>query len=299
MTATSTLQPSTGITDIAGRAMLVGLTIRQFNPTITDKTITADVNARLNVAGDQGKYQKALIVKSRMKALSAYAGEVRTEHYRRTLPWAEDGARILTSAGYFEYAEWMRTAEAKWAGLVREFLNEWDTLVDEARVKLGSAFNPSDYPTFDQLKGKFDFRWSVRPVPVADDFRVALGASEVAAIRSDIKASLDATVQDAMRDVWGRMRDVVGKMAERLRAYDPNNPREAPFRDSLVGNISELLDVLPSLNLTGDSAVSSFTAQMRELTQHDAQKLRDDMFIREDTAKRAEQIYTAMSAFIA
>ncbi len=298
MTAT-TLQPTNTIANIADRAMLVGLTIRQFNPTVTDKAITEDTNARLNVKSDQGKYKKTLIVKARMKALTALAGEIRQEHYRRTLPWAEDGSRILTSAGYMAYAEWIRGAEAKWQGLVNDFVATWDTLVDEARTALGSAFNSQDYPSLDALKGKFDFRWSVRPVPVADDFRVALGASEVASIRADIQAGLQATVTDAMRDVWTRMRDVVGKMAERLRAYDPNKPSEAPFRDSLVSNIADLLDVLPSLNLTSDPAVADFTVKMRALVAHDAQALRDNMFVREDTAKRAEQIYNAMAAFVA
>jgi hypothetical protein len=102
-----------------------------------------------------------------------------------------------------------------------------------------------------------------------------------------------------MQDVWHHMRDVVGKMAERLRAYDPNKPADAPFRDSLVGNISDLLDVLPSLNLTDDPAVAKFSADMRALVEVDAQTLRDNYFVREDVAQRAETIYNAMAAFIA
>ena len=299
MTA-STLQPSNSIATIADRAMLVGLTIRQFNPTVTDREITDEVSAAHAISGDMGKYKKNLIVKERIKPLTKFAGEVRAEHYRRTLPWCEDGARILTSEGYFEYAAWMRDQQAKWNDeLVPAFVAAWDSVVAEAQSKLGSAFRRSEYLTADQLRGKFDFRWSVRPVPVADDFRVSLSVGEVAAIRSDITAGLRATVDEAMRDVWGRMREVVGKMAERLRAYDPSKPGEAPFRDTLVSNIAELVDILPSLNLTADPAVADFTAKMRALVQHDAQTLRDNMFTREDVAKRAESIYTAMSAFVA
>lgn len=299
MTA-STLQPSTGIASLADRAMLVGLTIRQFNPTVTDKQITEETNAQHGVTGDMGQYKKSLIVKDRIKPITKFAGEVRAEHYRRTLPWAEDGARILTSEGYFEYAAWMRDQQAKWNGeLVPAFVAAWDSVVSEARGKLGNAFRQSDYLTARELERKFDFRWSVRPVPIADDFRVALSVGEVAAIRSDITAGLEATVQQAMQDVFARMRDVVGKMAERLKAFDPNKPAAAPFRDTLVSNIVDLLDVLPSLNLTNDPAVTAFTRQMEELTRFDAQTLRDNMYTREDIAKRADSIYSAMSAFVA
>jgi hypothetical protein len=294
MTAT---QPT--ITNIADRAMLVNVSIRQFNPVKTDKKVTQEVATQHGSEVSMGRYAKSVVAKESLDTLRKLAGEIRQEHYRRTLPWAEDGARILTSAGYFAYAEYMRDAQAKWDPAVSEFLNSWDRYVSEARAKLGTLYDPSDYPSVRELRGKFEFRYAVRPVPTASDFRVSLGSEEVSAIRAEIQSTLDASVHNAMRDVWGRMRDVVGKMAERLRAYDPNNASAAPFRDSLVSNITELLEVVPSLNLTGDAAVTDFAARIRQdLTGFDAQALRDNMFTREDVAQRAESIYNQMAAFI-
>jgi hypothetical protein len=246
-----------------------------------------------------GRYAKSVIAKSACDKLRKLAAEIRQEHYRRTLPWAEDGARILTSAGYNAYAEWMRASRARWDSAVSDFMAEWDSFVSDARVKLNGLFRADDYPTLAQLENKFEFRWTVKPVPVADDFRVAMSSTEVAAIRSDISAGLQSAVQDAMRDVWGRMRDVVAAMASRLRAYDPNNPGSAPFRDSLVSNIAELLDILPTLNLTASLDMERFMSDMRALVTTDAQTLRDNMFAREDTATRAEAILNQMSQFMA
>ena len=285
---------------LSDRAMLVRVNIRMFNPIKTDKTITAEVAQNHGSEVSMGRYAKSIIAKGCVDSLRKLAGEIRQEHYRRTLPWSDDGSRILTSAGYFPYAQFMRDCEAKWAPELNRFLGNWSEYVDDARIKLNGLFRLEDYPTPSELASKFEFRWGVRPLPVDTDFRVQLSADETASIRAELRSDLDATVKAAMQDVWQRMREVVAKMSERLKAYDPNNPGTAPFRDSLVTNITELLDVLPSLNLTNDPTLDAFAQEVRTgLTSHPANALRDNMYTRNDTINRADEILSKMSAFIA
>lgn len=288
-----------GIHSLTDRAMLVGLNISQFNPTKTDKKISEEVAQAHNADASMGRYAKNVIAREAVDALRKLAGEIRKEHARRTLPWAEDGARILTSAGYNDYAEWMRGANQKWDAEVEKFLSQWDTFVQDARTKLNGMFDPDDYPSVEGVRAKFKFRWKVRPVPQAQDFRVTLGDVEVSAIRQEIEAENRATVEAAMRDVWERMRDVVRSMADRLKQYDPEKPAAHPFRDTLVSNIAELLEVLPALNLTEDPKVAEFTREMQALTQHSAQELRDSQWKRDDVAARAQTILDQMAQFIA
>ena len=284
---------------IADRAMLVSVNLSLFNAVRTDAKVTREVADAHNTTTDAGAYKKNLLAKEALEPIKKLAGEIRTEHYRRTLPWGDDGSRILTGAGYWEYADWMRQREADWTPLVDAFLTAWPDYVDDARQRLNGLFNPADYPEVRELRRRFSFRWTVRPVPTAGDFRVELGAAEVDAIRQQITDGLNATVQAAMVDVWNRIKTVVSAMAERLRAYDPAKPGAAPFRDSIVGNIRELLEVLPSLNLTNDPNVSRFADEMRALCAVDAQALRDNMFTREDVAARAEAMLDQMRQFVA
>ncbi len=284
---------------ISDRAMLVGLSISQFNPTKTDKKITEEVAQQHGSDVSMGRYAKNVIAKEAVDTLRKLAGEIRKEHSRRTLPWAEDGARILTSVGYTSYADWMRGANAKWDAEVEKFLSQWDRFVEEARVRLNGAFDADDYPNASAVRAKFSFRWKVRNVPEAKDFRVNLGDHEVSAIRQEMEAESRATIDAAMRDVWTRMQEVVKNMAERLKAFDPEKPAAHPFRDTLVSNIAELIEVLPALNLTGDAAVQSFTEQMRDLVKHDAQTLRDHQWKREDVGARADAILNQINQFLA
>lgn len=296
---TQTIETPRGIRSISDRAMLVGLHIAQFNPVKTDKKITEEVAQQHGSEVTMGRYAKSVIAKGAVDALRKLAGEIRKEHARRTLPWAEDGARILTSSGYTAYADFMHQSQGRWDAEVGKFLAQWDTFVDDARVKLNGLFNPDDYPNASAIRAKFSFRWTVRPVPAAEDFRVNLGNLEVSAIRAEIDATTQATIQNAMRDVWERMRDVVRNMADRLKAYDPEAPNAHPFRDSLVSNIAELLEVLPALNLTQDPALDRFMIEMGELTKHSAQELRDRAWARDDISGRAQAILDQMSQFVA
>lgn len=294
---TATVNPST----IAERAMLVNVTFSLFgSPFKTDKRITAKVTADEGMSADRGKFQKEIIAKAALDGLTKFANATRTEHYRRTLPWADDGARVLPTAGYFEYAEWMRKQEAEWPGIVQAFLGAYDDAIEASRLALGNAFSYADYPTVSELRRKLSFRWTVRPVPTGDDFRCQLASGEVAAITANLNSQWEDTIRAGMNDVWARLRDVVGKLAERLKLYDANNPKANPFRDTLVSNVLDVLDIVPALNLTGDSRVDEFCARIRrELTVYDAQALRDNVYRREDVAQRAQSIYDQMSAFIA
>jgi hypothetical protein len=193
----------------------------------------------------------------------------------------------------------MREAEARWAPEVEKFLRAWPDHVEDARQALNGMFDEADYPTVSQLRKKFEFRRGVRPLPVADDFRVNISADTLALEKRRIQEATDAAVAAAMRDPFERIKEVVSKMAERLAAYDPNNPKEAPFRDSLVGNVSDLLEVLPGLNLTGDPALTAFISDLRALTLRPAQVLRDDMFARDEVRKLAEDMLSQVNDFMA
>ncbi len=287
------------IQSIADRAMLVRMTIRRFSAAKTDKKVTKEVADNHNADQTMGNYRKNLISKDPLKEIALIESNTRLEYYRVTLPWDQDGSRILTSDAYFKFAEYMRAQQAKWDEAVEVFIANWDSHVADAKVKLNGLFNPADYPDKTRLRRKFAIEWDVRPVPTAADFRVNLGADEIAKVKSQIEASVQATVDNAMQDVWKRLQSVVQKMSERLKAYDPQNPGVHSFRDSLVTNIAEMLELVPSLNLTGDANVARFCDDIRAGLIVSPQALRDSDATRNDVARRADEILAKMEAFIA
>lgn len=228
------------------KAMLVSLNVTEWNPYRTDPKATDDTIKANGAKRGSGRFNKLLVDLYSVKQYRRAMGDARTFHYANTLPWSDTGARILPSQNYFEYVKAMRQLKANWEAAVSEFVREYPALIAQAESDLGGLFRRQDYPRADEVAAKFSFNIQVSPLPSSDDFRVDLGDDEVKAIQADIEARVTAQVQESVLDLWSRLQNAISHMVERLRGSDKI------FRDSLVGNINELTDVLPKLNITGD-----------------------------------------------
>lgn len=291
---------ATATNSITERAMLVSLNIQQWMGAKHDKKVSQEVAKTHNSDASMGRYRKMLVAKESLERLRQITSAARHEHYNRTLPWCDGGTRILSSTGYFDYAAKMREYQLEWDAAVAVFVDQYPTFVEAARARLNGLFNESDYPNPSKMLRKFSFAFNVLPMPVAEDFRVELGDIETARVRSEIEQSFNESLRVAMADVWERVHEVVARMAERLRSYSISKDGVAnPFRDSIVTNIRELLEMLPSLNITEDPKLEQFAMRISaELCKYDADELRENDGARERTAKAAEAILEQMGDFV-
>ena len=90
-------------------------------------------------------------------------------------------------------------------------------------------------------------------------------------------------------------------MAMRLRAYKPSvdgTLAQNVFRDCLVGNVRELAQLIPSINITGSVKIKKLAESLKYLADLAPQILRDDARQREITAVRTEKIFKKDGDFI-
>lgn len=280
-------------TNIASTAMLVDLRISQWTARKTDKRAALEVAVNHNAASRSGTYYKSLIDGSALDPIKEIAGAARTYHYKMTLPWADTGPRALKSTAYFEYMQQMQAFGAMFDTAVQTLLTDYPLHRQEAKRLLGSLFNDDDYPYVHQLREKFGFRTAVTPLPTGDDFRVNLNDDVIEAkLRAEISANTNAVAGAALKDAFDRIAKVTAAFVDRL-----GNP-DAVFRDSLVENARDLCDVLPHLNLTDDTTLSSMADRLRDkLTQFDAEQLRRDPKARRETHAEAVAMHADVMSF--
>lgn len=285
------MSPNLTSASLNSKAMLVSLTISQWTARKFDKKVTEEVRSTHN-AGDAGRYNKLLIANEAIKEVTKATSEARVFHYTNTLPWTDDGARILPAANYLSYCEGMRKCKAQFERAVAKFLSNYDGLKEEARVRLNTMFNEADYPDEKAIRRKYDLRTSVLPLPSASDFRVDLQEEEVEEIQRNIEERMQNAQNKAMRDLFFRLKEALDRMVERLS--DPENV----FRDSLVGNLVELVNLLPRLNLTDDPNLENVRREIEsKLTRHAPDSLRVDPHLRKEVATDAKDILDRMSFF--
>lgn len=263
--------------------MLVAVEIRGWTGQITDKMASTDVTTRAHAAHDAARVRKNLLAgcDSALRAVIAAGHRVRAVHRSMTLPWSE-GTRILPASEFSAYASAMADVLAAHTEAIERFLDSYDSARTRAQSALGALFDASDYPTRADLERRFGARRLVLPFPDATDWRVDIGADEREAIRQQTEHAIAERMSDATRDLWSRLVEVLDRAASKLA--DP----DGIFRDSLIGNVRDLIDRLPRLNLTDDAALSNAVDEVsRAIASYDPQTLRDDASTRAKVAAKA------------
>jgi len=281
------------------RAMLVDLSMGVWSPAREDKKRADEIADKYGADKKMGKYQRYLIDPDALKPILTKRGEIRNRHYELTLPWGDDSSRIITSAGFMLYRDQIQGLIDELTPMFREFIQRYPDLVRDAATLLNGLYDSREYPTVDQLTRKFYARIKVKPIPDSGDFRVNLGAHEVDAIRQQIEADAQSAVADAMKLTGQRIRETIGHLSTKLRAYSVTDKGVTGiFRDSLVTNVRELIDALPGLNISGDAGFARLVDQMKaELTGYDADTLRTQDSVRVDVADKADSILDRLSQY--
>ena len=285
---------------LSSRAMLCSLSISMWSARKHDPDASQEIAQRHGAQADAGRYHKVLLPKEALAEIQKIVSDARQEHYFMTLPWDDNGYRVLPAAAYMDHTEKMRELSNQFTPAVEALAREFGKLVEEAKVRLGGLFRSEDYPSPDELCSKFSFETKVMPLPDAGDFRVTLGDEEKERIKRQITTAVEASLQVASRDLWQRLYEAVNHLAERLAAYKVTGVGiEHPFRDTVVSNLVKLVDVLPKLNVTGDPELERLAEQVRASLLIDPQELRKSESIRSETAKHASAIAQRMQAYMA
>lgn len=283
------------------KGMLVRLSIGQWTANKKDKAVSDEVAQNHNSDSDMGDYKKALVAREGLKAVQRAANDARIFHYENTLPWDDNGARILPSANFFTYRQGMDKLRREFEDAVSDVVNNYSSMVDDARIRLNGLFCASDYPDIYTLESKYYFTLDISPIPVSSDFRLTLTDGETDRIKSEIENRLQSATAAANRDAWQRLFDTVQRFTDTLPAFDPTQTGAArgTFRDSLVTNAADLCELLTRLNITDDPELERMRKEVEaKLTSYSAAALREDSRIRKTVTSDAESILNAMSAFM-
>ena len=276
-------------------AMLVSLSISMWDRYKYDRKVSDEVAASHGTTNKAGRYNKNLLAFNppSYKAVTSLAGEARTIHYSHTLPWTTDGWSLLPCANWSLYTDKVRDVQTRFNIGVGEFMLEAPALFARSIQELNGLGNVADFPTMQKLRDSFDFRVKFLPFPTADDFRVTLQPTDIDAIKVDLEKDVEVAIAEAMKAPFARLHEVVKKMATTLADSD------AIFRDTLVTNVEELLEVLPRLNLTGDAQLTAICTQIQQTLVVNPDTLRQSTSTRTDIAAKAAAIQANLAGYMA
>jgi hypothetical protein len=218
-----------------------------------------DKSATEKVVSDNAAVQNAAQVRKNLMAgttlrkdIADYAAGCRLWHNTRTLPWADKGARLLSTSLFLDYKSEANVRRDTFNKMVDNFILQYPSLVQTANNYLGTLFNPEDYPSVDEVQSKFGFRLVFSPVPEAGDFRLQVAEQDLNDLREQYEVNFNDRLAEAMREPWDRLHKLLTGMSEKLTDEDGEDESKKRYHDTLITNAQSLCSMLTHLNVTKD-----------------------------------------------
>lgn len=260
---------------IQRRAILVKLKIRQYDGFKKDTRVADAVDTQYHTSGGAGNYNKRLFDKSTLKPIQKIANKLRTEHNKLTIPYTYEGVGILTKDIYFDYTAMVRQHQDEFETAVENFLTQYPIYVANRASQLGGLFDPADYPSINDMRGKFEISTKFAPVPSENHFDTEFADDAINEVRTSFAADMRDAQHEAVSALYDRVRSVLQHMNEKLQ--DP----ETIFRNSTVDNVHTIIELLPKLNIFDDDRLVAVHAKMDHLLSPlTSEDLRIDLALR-------------------
>jgi len=173
--------------------------------------------------------------------------------------------------------------QARWNDLqplIDDFVAAYPEIVAQAQKRLGSLSTAADFPPVEDIRGEFGLRWWYLSMDVPNSLSEINGAlfqRERAKMKEQIKEELRA-VRLGLRE---GMAGLVEHMVERLTPGSDGKPKT--FRNTLITNMREFLDLFDARNVADDRELQAIVAKARAILSGgvDAETLRNYDGVRE------------------
>ena len=279
---------------IVNDAMILNIHIGMWSGQRFDRDATSRVTRDNHASHDAARVNKHLVPREALARITSAAGAIRTHYYALTLPWRDNGDRLLTRKMYMQFMNEHAKLRDEFYTEVNQFLEvTYPSSVARAEFRMGDMFDPRDYPEAKFLSSKFYITLDIDAVTEASDFRVTMEDDERKNIMEQMEFAMGERINRAVSDVWTRLHKVVENLHGRLADKD------AIFRDSLLSNVRDLAEMIPALNVLEDEALAEIGERtLAMLDGVDPANLRKQPEAREEVADAAQEILGVMGGYM-
>lgn len=250
------------------------------------KKVVQDAGAK---SSDAAHVTKKLFVDNPLFAdITSKSNAMRNYVINCTLPWIGD-LRLLSIANFEKFQGDMNSMKDAFDEAVDKFCKDYDVQVSAMAFKLGNMFNRAEYPSAANIRHKFNVRWDFSPLPTSGDFRVDAENRLKQEMQAVYERAMEERVRESMKSVWERLHECLTHLADRLGHKEDGKPNI--FRDSLLGNAKELVNLLEVFNITQDQQLEAARRKLLAAIDNvEPEELRKNDDIRKDVKSQVDEI---------
>ena len=283
------------------------LTVRLFRKKLPrnklDKVLSAELSKLKDVQDTASlRVNKSLFTKAATESYMKVLSEAGKFYYLTTSPWDDKGFRLLSIEVYPDFTKKFKNYTRDFRAAVEGFMDSIEEDINLMKESLGSAFDRNDYNFLYRSNGELDreelrkaFVLELEYGTVADpnDIRANLTEDDRQIIADHITKKNTEKFAASQKHLIITLHEHIVKIHERL--CESTNV----FRDTLIGNLEDLCDLIPKMNIANDPALNKLAADAKTmLCKWDPQTIRTDDKVRAEVAAEADKILTNMKGMV-
>ena len=211
-----------------------------------------------------------------------------------SLPYPEPGIRLIRVDDVDEFNRRMSGLREQLEEAVWRLDEHYAELKSAARERLGSLFDPRDYP--ESVSGMFGVVWdfpNIEPPAYLQNLNPALYEEEC----RRVAARFDDAVQLAEQAFVAELEKLVSHLGERLAGDEDGRPKI--FRDSAVGNLNEFFERFRTLNVRSSDQLDALVSRCQQVISGvEPQALRDDQGLRQEIASQLSSVQSVLDGLL-
>jgi hypothetical protein len=219
-----------------------------------------------------------------------------TEFWKRlSLPFPEPGVRLIKLESVEDFDRTMADYKAELDDSVVSLDHHFDELKRAAARRLGSLFNPSDYP--ESLRGLFGVSWDF-PAIDPPDFLVQLAPDLYQREQERVRARFEEAVRLAEQAFLEDFARLVSHLTERITGTNDDGSQKV-FRDSAVDNLWDFFERFRTLNVRSNQQLDELVSRAQQAVRNvGAQDLRDSEAMRGQVATQLSRVQASLDAML-
>ena len=227
--------------------------------------------------------------------MTAIRGKI-TDHWRElTLPFPEPGVRLIKHDQIEAFDQSMADLKAELDDAVRTLDQHFEELKRAAAQRLGTLFNPVDYPA--TLVGLFSVSWDY-PNIEPPEYLIGVSPAVFQQEQERVRARFQEAVQLAEQAFLDEFSKLVTHLTERITGSNEDGTPKV-FRNSAVDNLCGFFERFRSLDVRSNQQLDELvTRAQRAVHGVAAQDIRDSHSTRREVVEQLSRVQSALDGML-
>lgn len=255
-----------------------------------------EIAERYGAAAKRISASKKLLEKHpALKELARIKGEIVRYWKNNTLPFPEDGIRLLRKERLAEFRYQMQVYRDDLVEAVRNLDDARYDIMEIARQELGELYDPEDYPV--SFAGRFTVETSYPNISLPN-YLAELDPEAFEQEKARVAQQFEAAVRETEQEFIKQFEGLLGHLAERLTP-DPVTGEAKTFQKTSLTNLHDFFDRFRSLSIGSNDRLDTLVTEAQDIVSGlNPKSLRSNQFLRESIADKLSSVRDTLDGMI-